>query len=95
MKGVGVAQKPLLFWEKKRVWKLCQNTLPLFSKKEEKNSKVFEQKGDLLNFKANIDPMTVLSRVKPGCAKLSWVKLSQEELEQAEPSWAKQSPEPT
>ena len=23
-----------------------------------KNSKVFEQKGDLLNFKANIDPMT-------------------------------------
>ena len=31
-----------------------------------KNSKVFEQKGDLLNFKANIDPMAVLSRVKPG-----------------------------
>ena len=31
-----------------------------------KNSKVFEQKGDLLNFKANIDPMTVLSQVKPG-----------------------------
>ena len=26
-----------------------------------KNSKVFEQKGDLLNFKANIDPMAVLS----------------------------------
>ena len=25
------------------------------------NSKVFEQKGDLLNFKANIDPMAVLS----------------------------------
>ena len=28
---------------------------------EIKNSKVFEQKGDLLNFKANIDPMAVLS----------------------------------
>ena len=31
-----------------------------------KNSKVFDQKGDLLNFKANIDPRAVLSRVKPG-----------------------------
>ena len=31
-----------------------------------KNSKVFGQKGDLLNFKANIDPMAVLSQVKPG-----------------------------
>ena len=41
-----------------------------------KNSKVFEQKGDLLNFKANIDPMAMLSQVKPGLAKLS----------QAEPS---------
>ena len=30
-----------------------------------KNSKVFEQKGDLLNFKANIDPMAVRSQVKP------------------------------
>ena len=30
-----------------------------------KNSKVFEQKGDLFNFKANIDPMAVLSQVKP------------------------------
>ena len=30
------------------------------------NSKVFEQKGDLLNFKANIDPRAVLSQVKPG-----------------------------
>ena len=40
-----------------------------------KNSKVFEQKGDLLNFKANIDPMAVLSQVKPG-----WVELSQAEL---------------
>ena len=28
-----------------------------------KNSKVFEQKGDLLNFKANIDSMAVLSEV--------------------------------
>ena len=45
-----------------------------------KNSKVFEQKGDLLNFKANIDPMAVLSQVKPGWAKLSWVKLSQDEF---------------
>ena len=32
-----------------------------------KNSKVFEQKGDLLNFKANIDPRAELSRVEPGC----------------------------
>ena len=32
----------------------------------EKNSKVFEQKGDLLNFKANIDPMAVLSQVIAG-----------------------------
>ena len=31
-----------------------------------KNSKVFEQKADLLNFKANIDPMAMLSQVKPG-----------------------------
>ena len=30
------------------------------------NSKVFEQKGNLLNFKANIDPMALLSQVKPG-----------------------------
>ena len=60
-----------------------------------KNSKVFEQKGDLLNFKANIDPRAVLSRVKLGWSKSSWVELSQDEFEQAEPSWAKQSPEPT
>ena len=31
------------------------------NKKKQKNSKVFEQKGDLLNFKANIDPMAVFS----------------------------------
>ena len=30
-----------------------------------KNSKVFEQKGDLLNFTANIDHMAVLSQAKP------------------------------
>ena len=30
-----------------------------------KNSKVFEQKGDLLNFKANIDPRAMLSQFKP------------------------------
>ena len=29
------------------------------------NLKVFEQKGDLLNFKANIDPMAVLSQAEP------------------------------
>ena len=45
----------------------------------QKNSKVFEQKGDLLNFKANIDPMAALSQAEP-----SWAKMSQ-----AEPSWAK------
>ena len=39
----------------------------------EKNSKVFEQKGDLLNFKANIDPTAVLSQVKPVWAESSWV----------------------
>ena len=33
---------------------------------QQQNSKVFEQKGDLLNFKANIDPRAMLSRVKPG-----------------------------
>ena len=57
-----------------------------------KNSKVFEQKGDLLNFKANIDPMAVLKQVKPGWAELSWVELSQAEsswvkLSRAESSW--------
>ena len=47
-----------------------------------KNSKVFEQKGDLLNFKANIDPMALLSRVKPGWTefKLSWAESSWVEL---------------
>ena len=29
-----------------------------------KNSKVFEQKGDFLNFKANIDPRAVLSQAE-------------------------------
>ena len=45
-------------------------------KMAQKNSKVFEQKGDLLNFKANIDPMAVLSRVKPGWAKWSQAEVS-------------------
>ena len=36
-----------------------------------KNSKVFEQKGDLLNFKVNIDSMAVLSQVKPSQAEPS------------------------
>ena len=30
-----------------------------------KNSKLFEQKGDLLRFKANIDPRAVLSQAEP------------------------------
>ena len=47
-----------------------------------KNSKVFKQKGDFLNFKANIDPRAVLSQVKLSQGRLSWVKLSG-----AEPSW--------
>ena len=29
------------------------------------NSKVFEQKGDLLNLKANIDPRAMLSQAEP------------------------------
>ena len=40
-------------------------TLDKSSKSIFKNSKVFEQKGDLLNFKANIDPMAVLSQAEP------------------------------
>ena len=36
-----------------------------------KNSKVFEQKGNLLNFKANIDPMAKLSKAEPSQAKAS------------------------
>ena len=47
-----------------------------------KNSKVFEQKGDLLNFKANIDPRAVLSQLKPSQARLRWVKLSLNKLSQ-------------
>ena len=35
------------------------------------NSKVFEQKGDLLNLKANIDPRAVLSWAKPDWAETS------------------------
>ena len=45
-----------------------------------KNSKVFEQKGDFLNFKANIDLMAVLSWVKLGWAELSQAELSWVEL---------------
>ena len=54
--------------------------------KGDENSKVLEQKGDLLSFKANIDPKSglMLSCAEPSQARLSWVKLSQ-----AEPSWAK------
>ena len=50
----------------------------MLARNDYENSKVFEQKGDFLNFKANIDPMAVLSQVKPGWAESS----------QAEPSWA-------
>ena len=53
------------------------------TKLRQKNSKVFEQKGDLLNFKANNDPMALLSQVK-----LSLIKLSLNKLSQAGPSWA-------
>ena len=58
-----------------------------------KNSKVFEQKGNLLNFKTNIDPMAVLSQVKLSQAESSWVELSQAELSlsQVESSWVKLS----
>ena len=37
----------------------------MLARNDYENSKVFEQKGDFLNFKANIDPMAVLSQVKP------------------------------
>ena len=50
------------------------------------NSKVFEQKGDLLKFKANIDPMALLSQVKPSRAESSWAELSGAEPSRAEPS---------
>ena len=57
----------------------------MLARNDYKNSKVCEQKGDFLNFKANIDPMAELSWaelswVKPGPAELSWVKLSLAEL---------------
>ena len=42
-----------------------------FQQKLKKNSKVFEQKGDLLNFKANIDPRAMLSQIKLGRAETS------------------------
>jgi len=50
-----------------------------------KNSKEFEQKGNLLNFKANIDPMALC------WAKSSQAELSQAKLSQAASSWAKPS----
>ena len=37
------------------------NSDKLSENNNKKNSKVFEQKGNLLNFMANIDPMAVLS----------------------------------
>ena len=66
-------------------------TIPLNSELEIKNSKVFEEKGDLLNFKANIDPMVVLSEVKPGWAESSWVWVKLSQLSLAVPSWVKLS----
>ena len=42
-----------------------------YIKNDKKNSKVFEQKGDLLNLKANIDPWAKLSQAQPSSAKLS------------------------
>ena len=41
------------------------------TKNRKKNSKVFEQKGDLLNFKANIDPSAMLSQIKLDRAETS------------------------
>ena len=43
----------------------CTSKALNIQQEEIQNSNVFEQKGDLLNFKANIDPMAVLSQVKP------------------------------
>ena len=55
-----------------------------------------EQKGELLNFKANIDPWAVLSQIKPSQAKsnqaeLSWAESSWVELSQAVLSWVELS----
>ena len=51
-----------------------------------KNPKVFEQKGNLLSFKVNIDPKLglMLSWAEHRQTRLNWVEQSQ-----AEPSWAK------
>ena len=47
-----------------------------------------EQKGDLLNFKANIDS---ISQAEPSWANLSQAEPSWAKLSQAEPSWVKLS----
>ena len=47
---------------------MCSTKYAVF---QVKNSKVFEQKGNLLNFKANIDPRAVLIQVKPSQAEPS------------------------
>ena len=57
-----------------------------FSKCDTKNSKVFEQKGDFLNFKANIDSMAMLSQAEPSRAKQSQAEPSRAKQSQAEPS---------
>ena len=48
-----------------------RNISKFYDEQQKENSKVFEQKGDLLNFKANIDPIAVLSRVKQSRAESS------------------------
>ena len=48
------------------------------TKRVKKKSRVFEPKGDLLNFKANIDPMAMLIQARLSQVELSWVKLSQD-----------------
>ena len=55
---------------------LIENNNEILQYFNKKNSKVFEQKGDLLNFKTNIDPRAVVSQVKPGQAQLSQSELS-------------------
>ena len=51
----------------------CTSKALNIQQEEIQNSNVFEQKGNLLNFMANIDPMPVLSQAEP-----SWAKLGQD-----------------
>ena len=54
-------------------------------------NKIFEQKGDLLNFKTNIDPRAVLTQVMPSQAEQSQAKPNQAKPSRAKPRWAKLS----